>query len=170
MALNFATIFATSCLTLSVAIPGGLYVAGQVGGQLKGGSGAVSSIVKVAAGSSRGDFWVMTPAFALSDGKGGRYRVVAALAPASEGEGNRICKYLPIVRDRLQRFSGNVRVVGSEGGQPKLRGDKDSLANGLAQALRLSRPPKVRIVEARYPITQVLRTAPRQCSDGKLTE
>jgi len=163
MPLNFATIFATSCLTLSVAIPGGLYLAGEVAGQYPGvGAGAVAS-------SSSSGTWVLTPAFTLSDGKGGRTRVVAAVNTGSEEQAGRICRYMPIVRDRIQRFAAGVRIVGSEGGQPTLRGKTGGLATGLADALRLTEVPDVEIIEARYPVTQVIRTTPRRCNEGKLS-
>ena len=164
MAVSFASIFATSCLTLSVAIPGGLYLAGEFAGRYAGvGAGAVAS------SSKSSGTWVLIPTFTLSDGKGKRLRVVAAVNTGSEDEAERICRYMPIVRDRIQRFAAGVRVVGSEKGQPALRGKTDGLAVGLAEALRLTRVPDVKIIEARYPVTQVLRTSPRQCSDGELT-
>ncbi len=164
MAVSFASIFATSCLTLSVAIPCGLYLAGEFAGQYGGvGSGAV------AASSTSSGTWVLTPTFTLSDGKGKRLRVIAAVSTGSEAEAGRMCRYMPIVRDRIQRFAAGVRIVGSDAGQPTLRGKTDGLAVGLAEALRLSRIPDVRIIEARYPVTQVIRTTPRQCSDGELT-
>ena len=159
MALNFATVFATSCLTLSMAIPGALYVAGEFAGQR--GGGAPRATTQAEAG-----LWVQSPAFVLSDGKGGKVRVIAAIAAANEQESDRICRYLPIVRDRLQRFAASVRVVGSEGGQPTLRGDKKSLSASLAKALALPKAPDVKIIEARYPVVQVLYTKPRQCDQG----
>jgi len=156
--LNFVTIFAASCLTLSVAIPGGLYVAGKVQSRL------------APQGSSRAEaesLWITTPPFTLMDESGERHRMIAAVGTRNKEEAARLCKYLPIVRDRLQRFASAVRVVGSEGGQPSLRGNANQLAEDLADALGLHGAPDVRIIESNYSVQQVLQTKPSTCEKGR---
>ncbi len=160
MILNFATIFAASCLTLTVAIPGGLYVAGKVQSNLS------------TQGSSRAEgesLWITTPTFTLMDENGERHRMIAAIGTRNKEEATRICKYLPIVRDRLQRFASAVRVVGSEGGQPTLRGKANQLGPDLASALGLQGAPDVKIIESRTSLQQVLRTKPATCEKGRLS-
>lgn len=159
MNVNFATIFAASCLTLSVAIPGGLYVAGEVQNKFQG------------QGSSRADaesLWITTPVFTLMDMEGGRHRMIAAVGTHGKQEAARLCKYLPIVRDRLQSFASSVRVVDTQGAQPTLRGGTDQLASELASALGFRHTPDIRIINSRTSVRKVVRSQPATCENGKL--
>lgn len=158
--VNFTTIFAVSCLTLSVAIPGGLYIAGEA--QKKAAVGGRTGPPSIS-------LWVTTPAFTLIDTKGGRHRMVAAIGAHNKDEAVRVCKYLPIVRDRLQRFASAVRVTGSDAGQPRLAGDTGALAADLAEALGFQTDPKVKIIESRQPVQTVIKARPASCENGKLS-
>lgn len=152
--MNFATVFAASCLTLSVAIPGGLYLAGKAQNQFSGNGSAATSGERL---------WIATPTFTLIDGKGERHHMVAAVGTGSKEDVARLCKYLPIVRDRLQRFASAVRIVGPGNGQPKLSGSPDLLAEELAGALGFSRQPDVRIVNSEHPVEEVIRAKFETC-------
>lgn len=157
--MNFAPIFAISCLTLSVAIPGGLYVASEVQNKVVfDGPGKAQAI----------SLWITTPAFTLIDTEGGRHQMVAAVGTRSKAEAERLCKYLPIVRDRLQEFASSVRVTAIDGGQPKLRGKADSLPGVLAGALGFSADPKVKIIDSRHSVQTVIKTRPATCQGGRL--
>ena len=157
--MNFVTVFAASCLTLSVAIPGGFYVAGEMQHRFT---------AQQAAAPGQVSLWITTPAFTLMDAQGGRHHMVAAVGAHNREEAARLCKYLPIVRDRLQRFASSVRVVGSSAGQPKLQGSKDILAEDLGTALGFSAPPALKIVESGHSVQKVIRAKPTACDGGKL--
>lgn len=158
--MNFATIFAASCLTLATAIGGGLYIASEVQGQFGAGNGAPRAKSE--------SLWIATPPFTLIGEDGERHRMVAAVGTQNRQEAQRLCKYLPIVRDRLQRFASSVRVIRVESGQPRLRGNAANLAVELETALGLGGTPKVKIVDSRYPLQKAVRAKPANCENGRL--
>lgn len=158
--MNFVTVFAASCLTLSVAIPGGFYVAGEMQSRFSPQQGSMRD--------QEVSLWITTPVFTLMDADGGRHHMVAAVGAHNPAEAARLCKYLPIVRDRLQRFASSVRVIGSNAGQPKLQGSKDSLAGDLGQALGFAAPPALEIIEIGHSVRKVIRAKPTACDGGKL--
>lgn len=154
--MNFTTIFAASCVTLSVSIVGGLYAASKVERRFEfdGNSGSSSS-----------SLWVATPPFTLIGVDGARFNVTAMVSTRGRDEATRFCKYLPIVRDRLQRFAAAVRVNGVEQGQPVLSGGTAALAAELGDAVGLKGTPQVEILDANYPVQRVTRKSPITC-DG----
>lgn len=156
--MNFTTIFAASCVTLSVSIAGGLYVASKVERRVEfdGASGSSARL------------WVATPPFTLIGVDGERFHVTAVVSTRGRKEANRFCKYLPIVRDRLQRFASAVRVTGIEEGQPVLRGDTNALAEGLGDAIGLENTPGVEILDANTPAQRIIRKTPATCEGGRL--
>ncbi|RVU36049.1 hypothetical protein EOI86_12475 [Hwanghaeella grinnelliae] len=157
--MNFTTIFAASCVTLSVSIVGGLYFASKVERRIE---------FDGASGSASARLWITTPPFTLIGVDGKRHTVTAVVSTNGKKEANRFCRYMPIVRDRLQRFAAAVRVTGIEEGQPVLRGDKASLAGDLVDAVGLRGTPRIEIFDGNYPIQRVTRKTPATCEGGRL--
>lgn len=157
--MNFTTIFAASCVTLSVSIVGGLYIASKVERTIE---------FDGASGSSTDRLWIATPPFTLIDTDGERHQMIAVVTTGGKAEARRFCKYLPIVRDRLQRFASSVRVTGMKSGQPSLNGSKDALAEDLGTAIGLKATPRIEIVDSTYPAQSVIRKTPASCDGGRL--
>ncbi len=157
--MNFTTIFAASCVSLSVSIVGGLYVASKVERRFE---------FDGASGSSSARLWVATPPFTLIGVDGKRFHVTAVISTSGNKEATRFCKYLPIVRDRLQRFAATVRVDGMEEGQPVLRGDKAGLAGDLVDAIGLEDTPRIEIIDANYPVQRIMQKTPATCEGSRL--
>lgn len=157
--MNFTTIFAASCVTLSVSIVGGLYVASKVERRLE---------FSGTPGSAAERQWVATPPFTLIGTDGDRHHVIALIRIRNKEEATRFCKYMPIVRDRLQRFASAVRVADPNDGRPKLNGGTDSLAGDLSEAIGLHGAPRIEIVDGNFPVQKVTKKIPATCRRGKL--
>lgn len=157
--MNFTTIFAASCVTLSVSIVGGLYIASKVERRIE---------IDGNSGSSSSHLWVATPPFTLIGVDGERFHVTALVSTRGKKEATRFCKYMPIVRDRLQRFAATVRVNGMREGQPVLSGGSGALATELGDAIGLESTPRVEILDGNTPAQRIIRKTPATCEGGRL--
>lgn len=157
------TLIGLVLFSLSLSAPGALiYVSKNVAG---------THTAKMALHSSGpaqggGNVWLTTPAFSILDSAGDHRVFVAALKMDNRTEASRLCRWMPVVRDRIQtvvsgvsrRFAGNVT--------PTLSLEKRRLRNELASMLATSAPMKVDFVDATVEPGTVLTGGDSVVCDG----
>ena len=162
--MNRSTVMALGLLLLSIVIPAVLvvFVTPRIGG------GSVESPVREsAAGIARGKkVWLSTPAFSLEDGAGGKVTMVAALKMNNSDDAVRVCKWMPLVRDRINVMVSQARErAGSE--ELVMSFERRRLKKILTDTLKPTGPAVVRFIEAGVAPSQVLTDAPSVICDGR---
>lgn len=159
------TLIGLVLLSLSLSAPGALiYVSKSVSGRyqtnlaLSPGKGA---------GQGSGNVWLTTPAFSILDAAGDNRIFVAALKMGNRTEATRLCRWMPIVRDRIQTVvSGVNRRVASQG-IPALSLEKRRLQIELADVLETGVPMTVDFVDAKVEPGTVLTGGDSVVCDGR---
>lgn len=157
------TIFGLVLFALSLSAPGTLIYVSKVsvGPHIAQPGPAVR---KVKGGES---VWLTTPAFSILDSDGDNRVFVAALKMENRTEASRVCRWMPIVRDRIQsvvstvsrRYAGNVT--------PTLSIEKRRLKNELAVLLETGVPMTVDFVDAKVEPGTVLSGGEPVVCDGQ---
>lgn len=154
------TVLALALLFFSIAVPLGLvyFVTPKNGG----------GELQVSGAAERGkkQVWLSTPAFTLKGGNGEKLTLVAALKMNNSEDAVRVCKYMPLVRDRINVMASEIE---------KNNQDKDMvesferrrLKKALFDVLRPTGPAVVKFIDAKTPPSQVLNDAPTVICDGR---
>ncbi len=140
------TLFGLVLLSLSLSAPGALiYVSKSAPGSYElrlahGGGGSENG---------GGNVWLTTPAFSILDAAGDNRVFVAALKMGNRSDATRLCRWMPVVRDRIQTVVADVsrRHAGKE--TPTLSLEKRRLKIELTNALETGAPMIVDFVDAK---------------------
>jgi len=158
------TLFGLVLLSLSLSAPGALiYVSKNAPGSYElrlahGGSGSEQG---------SGNVWLTTPAFSILDAAGDNRVFVAALKMGNRSEATRLCRWMPVVRDRIQTVVSGVSRRHAGDGTPTLSLEKRRLKIELADALETGAPMTVDFVDAKVAPGTVLKGGESVVCDGK---
>lgn len=162
--MNRSTALALGLLLLSVIIPGGLvmFVTPQLGGGSFEGPSR-NSAANVARGKK---VWLSTPAFTMKGGKGEKLTLVAALKMNNSDDAIRVCKWMPLVRDRINVMAAEIQQR-TQGEDMVMSFEKRRLKKVLTDVLRPTGPTVIKFLEAGTPPSQALTDAPSVICDGR---
>lgn len=119
-------------------------------------------------GDSGSKVWLTTPAFSIRDAEGENRLFVAALKMQDRVAATRMCRWMPIIRDRIQTVISSVdrRIAAYE--TPALSLEKRRLYNSLQRMLASAAPSQVAFVDAHVePDTVLIGGQPALC-DGNI--
>lgn len=158
------TLIGLVLLSLALSAPGALiYVSNDTAGRV-----AVEPTHRRSGPEQGGgNVWLTTPAFSILDAAGDNRIFVAALKMDNRAEASRLCRWMPVVRDRIQtvvstvnrRFAGQVT--------PTLSLEKRRLKIELASVLEMGAPMSVDFVDAKVEPGSVLKGGESVACDGK---
>lgn len=157
------TLFGLVLLALSLSAPGALiYVSKEAAGTYQ------TQLGGHARGSERGknNVWLTTPAFSIIDSAGENRIFVAALKMGNRSEATRVCRWMPIVRDRIQTVVSGVdrRIADQE--TPTLSIEKRRLKIELGDVLETGVPMVVDFVDAKVEPGTILHGGESVVCDG----
>jgi len=158
------TLIGLVLLSLSLSAPGALvYVSSSTAGKHETHPGRKDG------GSDPGsaNVWLTTPAFSILDSAGDNRIFVAALKMGNRTEATRLCRWMPVVRDRIQTVVAGVNRRFEEHGTPTLSIEKRRLKNELAVLLETGVPMSVDFVDAKVEPGSVLRGGESVVCDGR---
>lgn len=118
----------------------------------------------------RAKVWLTTPAFSILDADGENRLFVAALKMQDRKAATRICRWMPIVRDRIQTVISGVDRQFETYGTPTLSLEKRRLRNSLRKVLASGAPSQVDFVDATVAPTTVLRGGMHALCDGNILD
>lgn len=157
------TLIGLVLLSLSLSAPGALvYVSKTADGRYD------TRLTRANAGSERGsgNVWLTTPAFSILDAAGDNRIYVAALKMGNRTEATRLCRWMPVVRDRIQTVVSGVNRRFASQVAPTLSIEKRRLKNELASMLETGVPMKVDFVDAAVEPGTVLTGGESVVCDG----
>ncbi len=158
--MNRNTILALGLLFFSIAIPMVLvYFATP-----RGGGGELQGMS--AAGRGQKQVWLSTPAFTLKGGRGEKLTLVAALKMDNSEDAVRVCKYMPLVRDRINVMANQIEH-NNQDKELVASFEQRRLKKVLFDVLRPTGPAVVKFIDAKTPPSQVLNDAPSVICDGR---
>lgn len=163
-AMNRNTMLAMGLLLLSILVPATLviFVAPQIGGGSFQGPTRES-----AANEARGKkVWLSTPAFTLRGGQGEKMTLVAALKMDNSEDAVRVCKWMPLVRDRINVMAAEIQER-NQGQDMIMSFERRRLKKVLTDVLRPTGPAVIKFLEAGTPPSQALTDAPSVICDGR---
>lgn len=146
------TLIGLVLLSLSLSAPGAvIYVS-------KTGAGPFAAKTAQGSGADRGNgnVWLTTPAFSILDSAGDNRVFVAALKMGNRTDATRLCRWMPIVRDRIQTVVSTVNRRYASHVTPTLSLEKRRLKNELAVVLETGAPMSVDFVDAKVEPGSVL--------------
>jgi len=158
--MNRNTVLALALLFFSIAIPMVLVyfvTPRDGGGELQGSS---------AAGRGQKQVWLSTPAFTLKGGRGEKLTLVAALKMDNSEDAVRVCKYMPLVRDRINVMANQIEH-NNQDKELVASFEQRRLKKVLFDVLRPTGPAVVKFIDAKTPPSQVLNDAPSVICDGR---
>ncbi len=162
--MNRSTALAMGLLLLSILIPATLVV--FVTPQL-GGGGFQGPSRESAANAARGKkVWLSTPAFTLRSGQGEKMTLVAALKMNNTEDAVRVCKWMPLVRDRINVMASQIQQRTKDQDMVKSF-ERRRLKKVLTDVLRPTGPTVIKFLEAGTPPSQALTDAPSVICDGR---
>lgn len=154
------TLLALSLLFFSIAIPLGLvyFVTPRSGG----------GELQVSGAAERGQkqVWLSTPAFTLKGANGEKMTLVAALKMNNSEDAVRVCKYMPLVRDRINVMASEIEK-NNQDKEVVESFERRRLKKALFDVLRPTGPAVVKFLDAKTPPSQVLNDAPSVICDGR---
>ena len=114
-----------------------------------------------------GMVWLTTPAFSILDSAGDNRVFVAALKVENRTEATRLCRWMPVLRDRIQTVVAGVNRRFASQVTPTLSIEKRRLKNELASVLETGGPMTVDFVDATVEPGTVLTGGESVVCDGK---
>ncbi|RVU39443.1 hypothetical protein EOI86_09465 [Hwanghaeella grinnelliae] len=158
--MNRNTVLALGLLFFSIAIPLVLvyFVTPRGGGgelQLSG-----------AAERGQKQVWLSTPAFTLKGSNGEKQTLVAALKMNNSEDAVRVCKYMPLVRDRINVMASQIEKS-SQGKDVIESFERRRLRKALFDVLKPTGPAVVKFIDAKIPPSQAFNDAPSVICDGR---
>ena len=126
-----------------------------------------------AAAAQRGSgskVWLTTPAFTIRDAEGENRLFVAALKMQNREAATRICRWMPVIRDRIQTVISDVDRRMPTDGAPTLSLEKRRLQNSLQAVLASAAPSQVDFVDAGEAPGAVLRGGKPALCDGNILD
>ncbi|RVU36048.1 hypothetical protein EOI86_12470 [Hwanghaeella grinnelliae] len=157
------TLIGLILLSLALSAPGALvYVTKDLAGKQDVQRGRKDSGSK--AGST--NVWLTTPAFSILDSAGDNRIFVVALKMDNRTDATRLCRWMPIVRDRIQTVVAGVNRRFETHGVPTLSIEKRRLKKELAVLLETGVPMSVDFVDAKVEPGSVLHGGESVVCDG----
>ena len=114
--------------------------------------------------------WLTTPAFTITDAEGDNRVFVAALKMRDRVAATRICRWMPVIRDRIQLVIAGVNRRMPVQGTPTLSIEKRRLHNSLRTVLESAAPSQVAFVDAAVSPGSVLKGGTPALCDGNLLD
>lgn len=158
------TLIGLILLSLSLSAPGALiYISSDPAGKHE------TQLGRKGGGSEPGSatVWLTTPAFSILDSAGANRIFVAALKMGNRTEATRLCRWMPVVRDRILTVVAGVNRQFQDQGTTALSIEKRRLKNELAVLLETGVPMSVDFVDAKVEPGSVLRGGESVVCDGR---
>ena len=161
------TLFGLVLLSLSLSVPGALiFMSQKITGPFE------TQMSHSADGLEHGTnpVWLTTPAFSIADSAGDNRVFVAALKMGNKSEATRLCRWMPVVRDRIQTVVSGVnrRLAGQ--GTPSLSIEKRRLKIELEDMLQTGVPMTVDFVDAKMEPGAILKGGESVVCDGRMLD
>ena len=121
-------------------------------------------------GETGSKVWLTTPAFSIRDAEGENRLFVAALKMQDRVAATRICRWMPIIRDRIQMVISGVDRQFAAYETPALSLEKRRLHNSLQEMLASAAPSQVAFVDAHVAPDTVLNGGQPALCDGRILD